>query len=460
MTFPQLSVSLPYWQNRNPLDALQVAETADKLAYHRLWIGEMATFDAFALATAIGQSPGRIPLCLGPLPISVRSPATIAMGAATVAALTGRPVDVALGTSSTVVVRDWHGRRRHRTARHLDESTRIVRALLAGEKVEYDGLIERVRGFRLRLPALRSTLAHEVLGPNGNAVAGWASVGSRTGRGDSDDPTQSVPEIAPPARQDPATGSGGEDGVVGGEVAVAAFGPKALEVAARCADRVVLNLVTPEQTARCVAAVREFASRAGRPAPPVSVWVTAGVDPDADMLTTVRHGVVGYLRAPGYDAMFTEAGFDEVVRLAHSGAHPREVLASIPDELPAAVGMFGDAATLAARVRAYSDAGADEVVIVPATAADDPAGQRTLEALAEIRGEARAFSTGAQSAAAGELARTGGNTWSGDQARASGSRAPGGDRTRSGDSTPGGERARTNGEFRGGGGVGAGDGTG
>ncbi|WP_157514334.1 LLM class flavin-dependent oxidoreductase [Nocardia concava] len=407
MTFPQLSVSLPYWQNRNPLDALQVAEAADKLAYHRLWIGEMATFDAFALATAIGQSPGRIPLCLGPLPISVRTPATIAMGAATVAALTGRPVDIALGTSSTVLVRDWHGRPRHRTARHLDETTRIVRALLAGEKVEYDGLIERVRGFRLRLPALRPTLAREVLGPNGDAIAGWASVGSTTGRGDSGGRGQSGSETAPAAacghgaESEPAAGEcadaadagiggaatrlGPGDVVVGGEVAVAAFGKKALEVAARCADRVVLNLVTPAQTARCVTAVREFAARAGRAAPPVSVWVTAGVDPDADMLTTVRHGVVGYLRAPGYDAMFAEAGFDDVVRLAKSGVHPREVLAAIPDELPAAVGMFGDAAILSARLRAYTDAGADEVVIVPATTADDPAGQRTLEALAEIR---------------------------------------------------------------------------
>ncbi|MFE3059228.1 LLM class F420-dependent oxidoreductase [Nocardia sp. NPDC059239] len=337
MPLPHLSVSLPYWQNREPLDALLVAEAADKLGFHRLWVGEMATFDAFALATAIGRAPGRIPLCLGPLAVGVRSPATIAMGTATVAALTGRPVDIALGTSSTVVVRDWHGRRRHRTARHLEETTHIARALLAGEKVEYDGLIERIRGFRLRLPALRPTLAHSVYGPDRSA-----------------------------------------------EIIVAAFGERALEVAARCADRVVLNLVTPAQVARCVTAIGEFAARAGRAAPPVSVWVIAAADPDPDMYTTVRQGVVGYLRAPGYDAMFTEAGFGDAVRLAHGGAHPREVLAAIPDELPAAVGMFGDTRTVAARLGEYGAAGADEVVIVPVTTADDPAGYRTLDALTGI----------------------------------------------------------------------------
>ncbi|MEU6583453.1 LLM class flavin-dependent oxidoreductase [Nocardia sp. NPDC046763] len=372
MPLPHLSVTLPYWQNRAPLDALLVAEAADKLGFHRLWIGEMATFDAFALATAIGRAPGRIPLCLGPLAVGVRSPATIAMGTATVAALTGHPVDVALGTSSTVVVRDWHGRRRHRTARHLEETTRIVRALLAGEKVEYDGLIERVRGFRLRLPALRPARARSVYGPDASAEIGWPSVGSERGRASSNGHGREHRSRFPADRP------------TGGEIIVAAFGERALEVAARCADRVVLNLVTPAQVARCVTVIGEFAARAGRTAPPVSVWVIAAADPDPDMYTTVRQGVVGYLRAPGYDAMFTEAGFGDVVRLASSGAHPRAVLAAIPDELPAAVGMFGDTRTLAARLGEYGDAGADEVVIVPVTTVDDPAGYRTLDVLTGI----------------------------------------------------------------------------
>ncbi|AYF77903.1 LLM class flavin-dependent oxidoreductase [Nocardia yunnanensis] len=389
MTVPHLSVSLPYWQNRAPLDALQVAAAAEELGYHRLWIGEMATFDAFALATAIGQGAGRIPLCLGPLPIGVRSPATIALGAASVAALTGRPVDVALGTSSTIVVRDWHGRRRHRTARHLDEATRIVRALLAGEKVEYDGLIERIRGFRLRLPALRASLSATVLGSGGSGEFGLASVGSAHGRAATNGHGPAADR--PATEADRSAGSALEPtrASAGGEIVVAAFGNRALEVAARVADRAVLNLVTPAQAARCVTAVREFAATSGRPAPPVSVWVTAAFEPDAEMLATVRQAVVAYLRAPGYDTMFTEAGFGDVVQLAHRGAHPRELLAAIPDELPATVGMFGDAAALTARLRQYRDAGVDEVVIVPVTTAADPAGHATLAALAGIHGEAR-----------------------------------------------------------------------
>ncbi|MFD6161380.1 LLM class F420-dependent oxidoreductase [Nocardia sp. NPDC060256] len=320
----RLSVSLPYWQDRDPLDALAVAEAAEKLGYHRLWLGEMATFDAFALATAIGLAPGRIPLCLGPFAVDVRSPATIAMGVASVAALTGRTVDVAIGSSSTVVVSGWHGRERRHTATHLEESARILRGLLAGDKVDFAGEVERTKGYRLRLAPPRSSIT------------------------------------------------------------VAAFGARALAAAARAADRVVLNLVTPEQVSRCAELVREAAAAAGVPSPAISVWVTAAASPTADILATVRRGVVGYLRAPGYDAMFEEAGFGEIVRLAHSGAHPRDILAGVPDELPAAVGMFGDDTTLRHRLDAYRSAGADEIVVVPATSAEDPSGHHTLETLARI----------------------------------------------------------------------------
>lgn len=320
----RLSVSLPYWQDRDPMEALRVAEAADKLGYRRLWIGEMATFDAFALATAVGSRPGRIPLCVGPLAVDVRSPANIAMGAASVAALTGRPVGIALGSSSTVVVRDWHGRERRCTAAHLEETAHIVRGLVDGAKVDFDGAVERTHGYRLRLPPPRC------------------------------------------------------------ELTVAAFGTKALAAAARTADRVVLNLVTPEQVSRSVATVRDLAARAGRPAPAVAVWVTAAADPTREVYDRVRRGVVGYLRAPGYDAMFTAAGYGDLVRSAHSGSHPRDLLAAIPTELADAVGLFGDAATLSARIAAYRTAGADEVVVVPATTATDPAGYRTLETLAEV----------------------------------------------------------------------------
>ena len=123
----KFSVVTPLWQDRPPEDNLEVAAEADRLGFSELWIGEMATFDVFALATAIAARTKQIGLVLGPLAVSVRTPMTMAMGVASVATLAGRSVDLALGASSHVVVEEWHGRARARTATHMQESAQVAR---------------------------------------------------------------------------------------------------------------------------------------------------------------------------------------------------------------------------------------------------------------------------------------------------------------------------------------------
>ena len=91
--------------------------------------------------------------------------------------------------------------------------------------------------------------------------------------------------------------------------------------------------------------------------------------------------VVGYLAVPGYAEMLTAAGFGELVDFARTGPPPRELLARVPPELPRAVGLVGDIATVRARLDEYAAAGVDELALVAATAGD-PGGERTLRALA------------------------------------------------------------------------------
>ena len=313
----KFSVVTPLWQDRPAAENMDVAIAADRLGFPELWIGEMATYDAFAFATAVGHRTEKIALSIGPLPVGVRTPMTMAMGIASVADLTGRPTGLALGASSTVVVEQWHGRARARTAKQLDETAQIVRGLLAGEKVDFSGETVSCRGYRLRLAAVHSPLT------------------------------------------------------------VAAFGPAAVRVAARRADRMLLNMVTPQSLGRLRAELVAAAQSAGRPVPQLAVWLTCAVDPEPAAIQQLLQAIVGYLAAPGYGEMISEAGFAGLVEFARTRPHPRELLAAMPQELVAAIGLVGTEAEIRRRLEEYRAAGADEICLVPATAGD-PGGTRTL----------------------------------------------------------------------------------
>ncbi|RAY14494.1 LLM class F420-dependent oxidoreductase [Actinomadura craniellae] len=314
-------MSLGLWQDRPPGEVRLTARTADRLGYPELWVGEMATYDAFALATALGTETERIQLTVGPLAVAVRDPMTIARGAASVADLTGRRVGVAIGTSSPLVVGEWHGRDRGRPVTRLRESAQVLRELLDGGKPSFAGETVRTRGYHLRLDA------------------------------------------------------------PGSELTVAAFGESAIGVAATTADRMVLNLITPASAATLVGHLRRAAAEAGRPAPRVAAWVTAAVDPTEDAVEQIRRAVVGYLAAPGYGEMFAEAGFGDVVEFARTRPHPRDLLAAVPVELVQAVALVGDEAAIRTRLAEYGHAGVDEVALVPVSVDADPGGEKTLTAL-------------------------------------------------------------------------------
>lgn len=156
----RLSVVLGEWLDRPIAADLEVAIMADRLGYPEVWIGEMAKLDAPAMAATVVAHTSRIEPCMGPLAVTVRSAAQIALAAATVAA-GGRTTHVALGTSSGVVAR-WHGRTRHGAVERLSLTTREVRALLDGERVD---------GFRLRQVPPGATVTVAAFGPRALAAA-------------------------------------------------------------------------------------------------------------------------------------------------------------------------------------------------------------------------------------------------------------------------------------------------
>lgn len=317
------SVVLPYWLDRPPEEAVAIARSAEAAGFTRLWVGEMATFDAFALATAIGLAAPRLRLTIGPLAVGARSPVAVALGVASVATLTGAGVDVALGASSPAIVSGWHDRPWDALPRRMRESVEVLHALLRGERGDYRGAYVRTHGFKLQRPQ-------------------------------------------PHAR-----------------IAVAAFGPAMTRVAARVADTVVLNLVPPSHVAAVRATIDAEAANSGRTPPRLAVWVPAALDPGVVAFRQLAAQIAVYLRPPGYGEMFAALGFGALVDEARSGRPRLQVAASVPRELLAAVGAIGSGDEIERRVTAYHEAGADEVAVVPATA-EDPAGARVLAAVLSV----------------------------------------------------------------------------
>lgn len=298
-------------------EPVRVAVAADRLGYREVWAGEGPTWDSFVLAAAIGRATEQVALTAGPVPVSVRDPYTTARGAASVAALVGRPVGVALGTSSKRVVEGVHDRPRVRPAAVLEESAAAVRALLHGTPGEP---VVPGSAFRRRL--------------------------------------------APP----------------GGPLTVAAFGPRAIATAAAHADRMLLDVVSPEQVRELRGELLKAAEKLGRTPPTLAAWLPAAVDPEPESLAQVLGSIAGYLTVPGYSDVFAEAGFGEAVELAAAGADRATLVRALPLEAAATVGLVGDLDAVRARMDAYAEAGLDEIALVPATAGD-PGGERTLEAL-------------------------------------------------------------------------------
>lgn len=314
-----ISVVAAAREDDSPTDEpMRIAKVADRLGYGEVWVGEGPTWDSFALATAIGLATGQTAITAGPLPVSVRDPLTVVRGAASAAALTGRPVGVALGASSVRVVEGVHGRSRAGVSRVLAESSRAVRRLMNGEPGEE---VVPGSGFRRRL--------------------------------------------SPP----------------GGALTVAAFGDRAIAVAAEHADRMVLDSVSPEQVRELRGRVDAAARRLGRTPPKLASWLPVAVDPAPEAVTQIRRGVVGCPTVPGHLDMFVAAGFGEAVEPARTGADAESLPAALPPEAATTVGLIGDAGTVRGRMAQYAAAGPDEIALVPATAGD-PGGERTLTALA------------------------------------------------------------------------------
>jgi alkanesulfonate monooxygenase SsuD/methylene tetrahydromethanopterin reductase-like flavin-dependent oxidoreductase (luciferase family) len=140
-------------QNRELLTRIKVAE---EVGVEAVFTAETWGRDQFSLLTQIALATSKIKLGTGIAPVFGRSPAVLAMTAATLDELSGGRVILGLGTSGARVIEHWHGEPFEKPLQRIKEYCEIINLIVSGEKVFYEGEIFKLqRGFKLLFEPVR-----------------------------------------------------------------------------------------------------------------------------------------------------------------------------------------------------------------------------------------------------------------------------------------------------------------
>jgi alkanesulfonate monooxygenase SsuD/methylene tetrahydromethanopterin reductase-like flavin-dependent oxidoreductase (luciferase family) len=130
---------------------VRAAGLADELGYEVFSVAEGWGLDSTVLLAELAATTRRITLAAGVLSVWGRTPATIAMTAATLHRLAGGRFVLGLGASTRQLVEGWHDIGYDRPAARLRAVTTRVRALLDGERAALSA-VPAARALRLGQP--------------------------------------------------------------------------------------------------------------------------------------------------------------------------------------------------------------------------------------------------------------------------------------------------------------------
>lgn len=243
--------------------AIELGTEAAEYGVGALWFGQLPSYDAVALASAVGRAVPGIRVGPSVVPVYPRHPALVAAAAKTAQAATGGRFQLGLGAGGQHLTR-FFGVPHPPVIRHLREYLTVLRPLLDGTDTEYEG----------------ETLTWRPYGPT--AVAG----------------------AEPPV-----------------PVIVAAMGPQALRVTGELADGTIPFLAGPRALGEhIVPAITAAAESAGRPAPRVIAAIAAVVTDDVEKTkATAYEQMTFYEGIPSYRRVLDLGGVGRAGELAVIG---------------------------------------------------------------------------------------------------------------------------------------------
>jgi coenzyme F420-dependent oxidoreductase len=316
------------------VDALiEQARLGEELGYDTAWLPETWGRDAVTTLTSIAHGTDDIGIGSSIVPVYSRSPALIGQTAATLQAVSEGRLRLGVGPSGPIVIENWHGVDYGNPLRRTRETVEIVKQVLDGEAVDYDGEYFDLEGFRLRF-----------------------------------DP----PEPTPP-------------------IDAAAMGPKAVELAGRFADGWHATLFTRDGIRDRLDAFERGADLGDRDRSEqrVNLSVTCcALEDAASAKRLVKQHTAFYLGGMGtfYRDNLARQGHDEVAEAVYDNwqSGDREAaVASIPDDLLEEMAVWGTPEEAGERLERFLDVdGVDAVSVSFPRGADLEAIERTTRALA------------------------------------------------------------------------------
>jgi F420-dependent oxidoreductase-like protein len=168
-------------QNKEIIKRIQIAE---EVGVEAVFTAETWGRDQFSLLTQIALATSKIKFGTGIAPVFGRSPAVLAMTAATLDELSGGRMILGLGTSGARVIEHWHGEPFDKPLQRTKEYCEIISMMVSGEKVIYEGKIFKLqRGFKLlfepvrkHIPIYVASISPKSMQQVGEVADGWMPI--------------------------------------------------------------------------------------------------------------------------------------------------------------------------------------------------------------------------------------------------------------------------------------------
>ena len=139
-------------------EVLECSKILSRYEPDSVWIPETWGMEEMSILSSVSQIIKNSKIGSSIINIYSRTPSLIAMGAATLDTLSDGRLVLGLGTSSESIVQEWHGLEFDQPIHRMREYVEIIRLILSGNKINYDGKLFHLKNFTLLIKPRRNEI--------------------------------------------------------------------------------------------------------------------------------------------------------------------------------------------------------------------------------------------------------------------------------------------------------------